>query len=285
MKGKLVKTAIKISGKTQQEAADFIGITREHLNKLLKADVPDEYITLLKNKGIEFDNVVKSNTESDIIVLKPSNSLHEGKALQFYLKLEHGMISRFAKQMGYTTNVYMYELFAMDKIPDITWAQFEDKAQVKKNEVIEKYINFQKTIKTNPTGSVPVPVYDIDFTAGDVTQFADFPEKVIGHIDLNGFRKCIAFVKVRGNSMFPTFTAGDLVGLEPQEDFSIIEYGQPFAIVTKSGQSLIKIIRKGESKDNLILRSNNKEFDDIDIHKNDILRLYKAHGPVRDSHY
>ena len=141
----------------------------------------------------------------------------------------------------------------------------------------EKYIAKQKT-----TG---IPVYDLDFTAGDVTQFTDFQEKVIGHIDMNGFRKCIAFVKVKGNSMFPTFTAGDIVGLEPVENFTIIEYGQPFAIVTKHNQSLIKIIRKGNDNDNLILRSNNKDFDDIDIHKKDILRLYKAHGPVRDLHY
>ena len=125
----------------------------------------------------------------------------------------------------------------------------------------------------------------MDFTAGDVIQFTDFQEKVIGYIDLVGFKKCIAFVKVKGNSMFPTFTAGDLVGLEPQHDISIIEYGQPFGIVTKSGQSLIKIIRKGKDNDNLILRSNNKEFDDIDLKKSEILRLYKAHGPVRDSHY
>lgn len=132
---------------------------------------------------------------------------------------------------------------------------------------------------------IGVPIYDMDFTAGDVIQFTDFQEKVIGYIDLVGFKKCIAFVKVKGNSMFPTFTAGDLVGLEPQHDISIIEYGQPFGIVTKSGQSLIKIIRKGKDNDNLILRSNNKEFDDIDLKKSEILRLYKAHGPVRDSHY
>jgi phage repressor protein C with HTH and peptisase S24 domain len=130
-----------------------------------------------------------------------------------------------------------------------------------------------------------VPVYDIDFTAGNITQFTDFQEKVIGYIDLVGFKKCIAFVKVKGNSMFPTFTAGDLVGLEPQLDISIIEYGQPYGIVTNSGQSLIKIIRRGKDNDNLILRSNNKEFDDIDVKKSEILRLYKAHGPIRDSYY
>jgi hypothetical protein len=139
--------------------------------------------------------------------------------------------------------------------------------------------------KTSTIQNKGIPVYDIDFTAGDVTQFSDFQELVIGYINFSGFRNCIAFEKVKGNSMFPTFTAGDLVGLEPQENINIIEYGQPFAIVTTGKQSLIKIIRKGKDNDNLILRSNNKDFDDIDIHKKEILRLYKAHGPIRDAHY
>lgn len=222
---------------------------------------------------------------------KPESLLHDGKALQLYLKQKHGMISEVAEKMGFTTPVYMYELFEMQEIPNKTWEKFEKLAEIPKAEVIEKYKAFNNIeggrtpAVVKETANKPVPVYDMEFTAGDVTQFEDFPEKVIGHIDLNGFRKCIAFVKIRGNSMFPTFTAGDLVGLEPQEDFSIIEFGQPFAIVTTSGQSLVKIIRKGADKDHLILRSNNKDFDDIDIHKDDILRLYKAHGPVRDSHY
>lgn len=177
-------------------------------------------------------------------------------------------------------------------IPHRTLYNLFEKEQVEKHYLIKlshalpKIAKIEKlTIEDLKETSSGVPVYNVDFTAGDVTQFMDFQEKVVGYIDLNGFKKCIAFVKIKGNSMFPTFTAGDLVGLEPMTDISIIEYGQPFAIVTKSGQSLIKIIRKGKDRDNLILKSNNKEFDDIDIHKNEILRLYKAHGPIRDSHY
>lgn len=185
---------------------------------------------------------------------------------------------QFAEKIG-ISRALLYNIFKQNTVDSEIIEKLNASGLYRQNAVNEpneSYIVKQKK---------GIPIYDLDFTAGDVTQFNDFQEKIIGHIDLNGFRKCVAFVKVKGNSMFPAFTAGDLVGLEPVENFSIIEYGQPFAIVTKYNQSLIKIIRKGKDNDNLILRSNNKEFDDIDIHKKDILRLYKAHGPVRDSHY
>lgn len=127
-----------------------------------------------------------------------------------------------------------------------------------------------------------VPVYNVDFTAGDLTQFSDEPNRVIGTIDLNGFRNCIAFVQVKGSSMYPDFVAGDLIGVEPIPSLEIIEYGQPFAVETKNNQRMIKIIRRGKDDDNLILRSTNKDYDDIHIHKSKIQKLYKVHGPVRD---
>lgn len=39
-----------------------------------------------------------------------------------------------------------------------------------------------------------IPVYNMDFTAGDLTQFSDEPQRIVGHIDLNGFRNCVGFV-------------------------------------------------------------------------------------------
>ena len=295
MTGKELNDIYNTSGLTGKGFAEKLGISRATLYQLFKhpkvsSEIEETVIMsgLKKDLSLQREHVsvlTEINVPTAIKnVPKASTKLHEGKALQFYLKLEHGGIARFAKAMGFSGNsyAYMYELFNNEVISDVNWGKFRDKVGITKSMVMEKYILLHSS--DAPVGK-GVPVYNVDFTAGDVTQFADFQEKVIGHIDLTGFRKCIAFVKVKGNSMFPTFTAGDLVGLEPQEDFKIIDYGLPFAIVTKSGQSLIKIIRRGKDNDNLILRSNNKDYDDIDIHKDDILKLYKAHGPVRDSHY
>jgi hypothetical protein len=126
------------------------------------------------------------------------------------------------------------------------------------------------------------PVLDADITASDIEQYENDPEKVIGYVDLGGFRKCKFFVRVKGPSMEPDFKTGDYIGLEPILDLRIIEYGQPYAITTKTNQKLVKVIRRGKDNEHLILRSKHPDHDDIDLHKDDIDKLFKVHGPLRD---
>jgi phage repressor protein C with HTH and peptisase S24 domain len=125
-----------------------------------------------------------------------------------------------------------------------------------------------------------IPIYNTEVTASNVTPFDDYGDKIIGYIDLPTFRNCVAFMRVSGASMQPRFEPSDFVGLEPMDNYKIIEYGNPFVVITKDRQRLLKIIRKGKSDNHLILRSTNPEYDDIDITKDDILKIFKAKGPV-----
>lgn len=191
---------------------------------------------------------------------------------------------QLAKSLGYPRVDKIYNI--VNKKTGVSQEIISDILKVYKDVSSEWLINGEGEPIINAlitTGHKGVPVYDVDFTAGNLTQLQDMGERIVGFIDFSGYRKCVAFVRVKGNSMFPMFTAGDIIGLEPQFDTTTIEYGQPFGIVTKSGENLLKFIRKGKDNDHLILRSNNKEYDDIDLHKNQIERLYKARGPIRDT--
>jgi hypothetical protein len=208
--------------------------------------------------------------------------VHKGKILEFLVinNKEHSLVE-IAEGMEISRTT-LYKWFGRPDVPDHIITKFCEFTNVSPD-IFEKGPLAESNIAVIQKG---VPVYDVDFAAGDVTHFKDFPEKVIGYIYMAGFRNCIAFVTVKGNSMFPMFTAGDVIGLEPQQDMSHIDFGHPYGIVTKGGNRFVKIIRKGKDSNHLILRSyNTKDYDDIDIHKNDIQTLYKAHGPVRDSHY
>lgn len=146
------------------------------------------------------------------------------------------------------------------------------------NMVNEPTENYSRTTKGKG-----VPAFNVDFTAGDIAQFQDDQEQIVGYVDLEGFRTCVGFVRVRGSSMYPELVAGDYIGLEPDKDLSIIEYGQIYAVVTKTNKRMVKIIRKGKDDTHLILKSVNPEYDEINIHKDQIDKLYKVHGPIRDS--
>lgn len=64
------------------------------------------------------------------------DNIHEGEALKFYLRLEHGRITNVAKALGYTTNVYMYQMLKMEKLPKSLWVNIETKANIRKVDVM-----------------------------------------------------------------------------------------------------------------------------------------------------
>lgn len=127
-----------------------------------------------------------------------------------------------------------------------------------------------------------VPVYDIDATAGNMELGNDFPELIKGYINLPSFRDCIAFLNVRGDSMTPKLKAGDIIGVIPVQDMDIIQYGQTYLVVTKDNQRMIKYLRKGKDDSHLILKSENNHYDDINLEKKKIVKLFIVKGPIRD---
>ncbi len=128
-----------------------------------------------------------------------------------------------------------------------------------------------------------VPVYDIDATAGGNLDFSNqLPETIKGYINLPNFKNCVAFIMVKGDSMYPRFKAGDLIGLEPLIDMDIIQWGQTYVVLTIDNQRLLKYVRRGTKEDFIILRSENEKYDDMLLHRSKIRKLFMAKGPVRD---
>lgn len=85
MDGSIVKTAIKASGKTQEEAAKLAGIERETLVRLLKKDVPDAYVIMMRKGGIDIPEVIKSDNLNKVQPLR--NEIEEmNKNIQEWMR-------------------------------------------------------------------------------------------------------------------------------------------------------------------------------------------------------
>lgn len=70
MKGYIVKKSIKLAGKTQAEVADSIGISREHLQRMLSTEIDPIYVEKIRAVSIQIVNV----TESDENVTGPGKT-------------------------------------------------------------------------------------------------------------------------------------------------------------------------------------------------------------------
>lgn len=125
------------------------------------------------------------------------------------------------------------------------------------------------------------PVYNAIATAGSTTLFNNNDELIIGYIDLPAFNDCLGWVRVTGDSMYPKYRAGDYIALKELEDMAVIPYGHVFYIITND-QKMLKYVRRSAKKETIILRSENKDYDDIDLPMSKVIKLYRVKGTLRD---
>ncbi len=127
------------------------------------------------------------------------------------------------------------------------------------------------------SGDSTVPgaaVYDIDVTAGSLElsrMFTD--ERIVGYVNLPDVDPRYPLVRVSGDSMSPKINPGSYISIRPISDTSPIFWGQVYVVVLEDYR-MVKYLRRHPDKDFVILHSANPAYDDIEIPRRDILRLY-----------
>lgn len=119
-------------------------------------------------------------------------------------------------------------------------------------------------------------IYDIDATCGlngrDI-EFAD--ERAIGSIDAPEINKDSKVIFATGDSMLPLIASGDRIVIRKIESWDYFNYGQVYLIITDEYRFIKRVRRHPKDDENLILlRSENAEFDDIDLPKKEIIHLF-----------
>ena len=120
------------------------------------------------------------------------------------------------------------------------------------------------------------PIYNMDATCGEVSRPIDFAqEQIIGYVDMPNLSKDAAIIRANGESMKAKINDGDWIAVREIYDMEDIYYGMIYLILTNEYR-MLKYSRKYEpDEDNyVILRSENKDYDDIKMRKSKILRLY-----------
>lgn len=128
-----------------------------------------------------------------------------------------------------------------------------------------------------------VPYYDIDVSASIQESFQDVAEEPDMYIDFKPFNDCSAYLPIYGDSMYPQFASGEIVALKIIKNIDIIMYGEPYLIITNEEADnlrTLKILRKHEDDDKIILKPSNPNFDETVIPKNAIVNLYLVKGKI-----
>jgi len=118
-------------------------------------------------------------------------------------------------------------------------------------------------------------VYDIDATCGDLSRpivFTD--EHIIGRVNLPNVSPNAVIIRANGDSMEPHIHDGDWIAVREVANLNVLYYGQVYLVITNEYR-LLKYLRRDEDEQNyIILRSDNKNYDDIRLPKADIRHLF-----------
>ena len=163
------------------------------------------------------------------------------------------------------------------------------KKPVKKTiDILKNYLNnsYASPIKVidsyKEETSLGVPYYDIDFTASFLSVENNNQTTPDSYISHPFFKGCDYVVRASGQSMAKVIAHGDAIGLIKVDNWiDFFPFGEIYAIVTKDGFRMVKVITKGETEETFTLiskptDSKKDEFPPQQIKKTSILHIFKV---------
>ncbi len=129
-----------------------------------------------------------------------------------------------------------------------------------------------------------VPFFDIDVTASNIESFPVGHELAEYDIDFKPFNDCIAMLPVVGDSMYPEYKNGDIIAIKEAPTTHFV-YGETHLIITREGYRTVKKIRKHKDDSKIILKPVNPNYDEEELDKSAIVKLYLVKGQFKTHTY
>ncbi len=126
------------------------------------------------------------------------------------------------------------------------------------------------------------PFYDVDFALGFNDMYNDEPNVPSRYISVPGYEKADFWCRTSGDSMKPFISNGDIIALKEIQDWqSFIPMNEVYAVMTTNGLRTVKVVRKGSDDMHLTLHAYNEEYEDQEISKVAISKVFQVLGTIK----
>lgn len=170
----------------------------------------------------------------------------------------------FAKKIGVSRDtVINYE--RGDKIPD-------SKIEMLNNLLLE---NEPTSLDLKPTGFY---YPDVSASAGLETEMQNDELNKIP-INIPNWGNDLSFINVYGDSMYPKFCSGEIIGIKEVE-LQYLNYGFAYVVILKDGQVLLKFIKKSEKENHIILESENDFYEPKEYSLDQLKKVFIIKGVI-----
>lgn len=126
------------------------------------------------------------------------------------------------------------------------------------------------------------PFYDVDFLLGFAEAYNDTPNVPSRYISVPGYEKADFWCRTSGDSMKPFISNGDIIAMKEVNGWQdFLPMNEVYAIVTANDLRTVKVVRKGSDNEHLTLHAYNEEYEDQEIKKATIVKVYKVMGCLK----
>ena len=185
-------------------------------------------------------------------------------------------------------DITLTDIYEKTKIPVKTLKEAQNsisELSKKQRNILSKYIDevreyFQNESIGKPKGT-PTGYYypEVYAKAGfDISAFNNEMQRLPVYIP--NFSKDVTFINVYGDSMYPKYKAGDVIGIKPV-DFLYLVFGHPYVVVFDNGDVNIKYVCKGSDDEHVNLVSENPKYDPREYPLRIISAFYTVEGSVK----
>jgi phage repressor protein C with HTH and peptisase S24 domain len=119
---------------------------------------------------------------------------------------------------------------------------------------------------------------DVNASAGLETEMQNDELKRIP-INIPNWEKGVAFINVYGDSMYPKYCSGEIIGIKEVEP-QYINYGYAYVVIFNDGQVFLKYIRKGKDNEHWLLDSENSKYESREYHLSLIKKVFIIKGVI-----
>ncbi len=127
-----------------------------------------------------------------------------------------------------------------------------------------------------------LPLIPIDALAGfGAGEFTIMDHDILEYYKIPEFSNADFLISVKGSSMQPKYYGGDILACKFIHSFSFFQWGIPHVITIKDRGTVVKRISKGETKEDLLLISENMKYEPFTITTTDIVNISIVIGVIR----
>lgn len=198
-----------------------------------------------------------------------------------YLGISKMQMSRLVSGIAPFRHEYLTKLVTNDKgwntefLTDPLWAQLEsgDKRMATEGAAVARK-NIGKNVKA-------LPLIPFEAVAGHGDPVYE-DERVEDYYTVSEFKDSDFLIRVKGDSMSPHFTGGDLLACKKisKEKMYFFQYGRCYVILTETQGCMVKRIHPSKKKGCIKCVSDNPDYAPFDVPLDDIVSVALVNGSI-----